>query len=314
MGRDLAELLNRATLLRSHYPGDPNQYYDLSKDASEQWHAYYHVGYNEAHGLSAIDLSMDRQQGNRDSRPRVKKPAVVPEEQADSAIKSSDGPDCLTVGVSVYGRQSGKQSAAPRKRKRPQPASDDESDFESPAHKSDTLDSHTSTSPSHSLGSLSATANSSINFTRSLSCGPKPESSSHLPAQVIVNPRLSFATANGGTISGDVRKVIDEMLPGIQQAMASYTEGAITQCTKTDREMEPVTPMTEPTVRDKSVQAEFSITNAAVQAALPTMDVAVQAEVQITDMVVQTETPSRMQSCPHSRRGPPGSNALFGLR
>lgn len=76
--------------------------------------------------------------------------------------------------------------------------------------------------------------------------------------------------------------------------MASYTKGAITQCTKTDREMEPVTPMTEPTVRDKSVQAEFSITNAAFQAALPTMDVAVQAEVQITDMVVQTETPSRM--------------------
>lgn len=148
MGRDLAELPDRATLLRSPYPGDPIQSYDLNKDASEQGHAYYHVGYKEAHGPSAIDLSMDRQQGNRDSRHRAKKPAVVPEEQADSTIKSSDDSDCLIVGVSVHGRQSGEKSAAPKKRKRPQPESEDESDFEPSAHESDTSDSHTSTSPS----------------------------------------------------------------------------------------------------------------------------------------------------------------------
>lgn len=102
------------------------------------------MGYKEAHGPSAIDLSMDRQQGNRDSRHRAKKPAVVPEEQADSAIKSSDDSDCWIVGVSVYGRQSGEKSAAPKKRKRPQPESEDESDFEPSAHESDTSDSHTS--------------------------------------------------------------------------------------------------------------------------------------------------------------------------
>lgn len=86
-----------------------------------------------------------------------------------------------------------------------------------------------------------------------------------------------------------LREVMDEMLPGIQQAIATYTHGAIAQYTKPDRGMESVAAMTEPTLCDKSVQAEISTTDAVVQ-----------AEVQITDMAVQTESKSdtAMQTLP----------------
>lgn len=189
------------------YPGDPNQFYDLNRDASEQGYAYYHVGHKEAHGPSAIDVSTnDRQQSPRELRPRAKKPAAVPDEQTDPATKpSDDDSDCLIVGVSVYGRESGKKPAARTKRKRAQPESGDGSGFEPSEHMSDTSESQT-TNPSRSCASVSATANSSITSAGSLSFGGKPKASSDLPTRVIINPTLSFVTANGETIGGNVKR------------------------------------------------------------------------------------------------------------